>query len=113
MTDIYESLGLLSSPRLSKVELRLTCKGICNRDALSKPDPCIVLSMQSQGHWLEVSPLVLARAQYCLSTTSVQCCVCQVPSGGNTFRGTSCFLPQWSDISVLHTPLSVTHFISY
>lgn len=55
MTDIYESLGLLSSPRLSKVELRLTCKGIRNRDVLSKPDPCIVLSMQSQGHWLEVS----------------------------------------------------------
>ncbi|MEQ2296766.1 Copine-4, partial [Ameca splendens] len=58
MTDIYESaansLGLFSSPCLTKVELRLTCKGISDRDALSKPDPCIILKMQSHGQWMEV-----------------------------------------------------------
>lgn len=58
MSDIYESaansLGLFSSPCLTKVELRLTCKGISDRDALSKPDPCIVLNMQSHGRWMEV-----------------------------------------------------------
>lgn len=58
MSDIYESaansLGLFSSPCLTKVELRLTCKGISDRDALSKPDPCVVLKMQSHGQWMEV-----------------------------------------------------------
>lgn len=58
MSDIYESaansLGLFSSPCLTKVELRITCKGISDRDALSKPDPCIVLNMQSHGQWMEV-----------------------------------------------------------
>ena len=58
MSDIYESaansLGLFSSPCLTKVELRLTCKGISDRDALSKPDPCIILKMQSHGQWMEV-----------------------------------------------------------
>ncbi|XP_068999900.1 copine-4-like isoform X2 [Embiotoca jacksoni] len=58
MSDIYESaassLGLFSSACLTKVELRLTCKGVSDRDALSKPDPCIVLNMQSHGQWMEV-----------------------------------------------------------
>ncbi|XP_028435615.1 copine-4 [Perca flavescens] len=58
MSDIYESaansLGLFSSPCLTKVELRVTCKGIPDRDALSKPDPCFVLKMQSHGQWMEV-----------------------------------------------------------
>ncbi len=58
MSDIYESaansLGLFSSPCLTKVELRLTCKGISDRDALSKPDPCVILKMQSHGQWMEV-----------------------------------------------------------
>ncbi|CAL8354129.1 unnamed protein product [Arctogadus glacialis] len=57
MSDIYESaassLGLFSSPCLTKVELRIVCKGIQDRDALSKPDPCIALKMQSHGQWLE------------------------------------------------------------
>lgn len=58
MTDIYESaahsLGLFSSTCLTKVELRLTCKGISDRDARSKPDPCFILKMQSHGEWMEV-----------------------------------------------------------
>ncbi|XP_034029612.1 copine-4 [Thalassophryne amazonica] len=58
MSDIYESaahsLGLFCTPCLTKVELRLTCKGILDRDALSKPNPCIVLNMQSHGQWMEV-----------------------------------------------------------
>ncbi|XP_078056865.1 copine-4 [Mustelus asterias] len=58
MSNIYESaantLGLFSSPCLTKVELRVSCKGISDRDALSKPDPCVILKMQSHGQWLEV-----------------------------------------------------------
>uniref|UniRef100_A0A452GIU6 C2 domain-containing protein n=1 Tax=Gopherus agassizii TaxID=38772 RepID=A0A452GIU6_9SAUR len=37
------------------LELRVACKGISDRDALSKPDPCVILKMQSHGQWFEVS----------------------------------------------------------
>ncbi|XP_041650411.1 copine-4 isoform X1 [Cheilinus undulatus] len=71
MTDIYESaansLGLFSSPCLTKVELRLTCKGISDRDALSKPDPCIVLKMKSHGQWMEVERTEVIRS--CVNPT--------------------------------------------
>ncbi|KAJ8290816.1 hypothetical protein GJAV_G00017890 [Gymnothorax javanicus] len=66
MSDIYESaansLGLFSSPCLTKVELRVTCKGLSDRDALSKPDPCVVLKMQSHGEWLEVDRTEVIRS---------------------------------------------------
>uniref|UniRef100_A0A7N8YD05 Copine IVa n=1 Tax=Mastacembelus armatus TaxID=205130 RepID=A0A7N8YD05_9TELE len=71
VNDIYESaansLGLFSSPCLTKVELRLTCKGISDRDALSKPDPCIVLNMQSHGQWMEVDRTEVIRS--CVNPT--------------------------------------------
>ncbi|XP_056141591.1 copine-4 [Lampris incognitus] len=71
MSDIYESaansLGLFSSPCLTKVELRVTCKGISDRDALSKPDPCIALKMQSHGQWLEVDRTEVIRS--CVNPT--------------------------------------------
>ncbi|CAH2283024.1 copine-4 [Pelobates cultripes] len=58
MSNIYESaantLGIFNSPCLTKVELRVSCKGISDRDALSKPDPCVILKMQSHGQWFEV-----------------------------------------------------------
>ncbi|XP_046733567.1 copine-4 isoform X1 [Silurus meridionalis] len=66
MSDIYESaatsLGLFNSPCLSKVELRVACKGISDRDALSKPDPCILLKMQSHGQWIEVDRTEVIRS---------------------------------------------------
>ncbi|XP_077576243.1 copine-4 [Stigmatopora nigra] len=66
MSDAYESacdsLGLLESACLTKVELRLTCKGISDRDALSKPDPCVVLNMQSHGRWMEVDRTEVMRS---------------------------------------------------
>ncbi|KAJ7404551.1 copine-4-like protein [Willisornis vidua] len=59
MSNIYESaantLGIFNSPCLTKVELRVACKGISDRDALSKPDPCVILKMQSHGQWFEFS----------------------------------------------------------
>ncbi|XP_072548614.1 copine-4 [Salminus brasiliensis] len=71
MSDIYESaatsLGLFSSPCLTKVELRVTCKGISDRDALSKPDPCVVIKMQSHGQWLEVDRTEVIRS--CINPT--------------------------------------------
>ncbi|XP_064411005.1 copine-4 isoform X3 [Latimeria chalumnae] len=66
MINIYESaantLGIFSSPCLTKVELRVACKGISDRDALSKPDPCVVLKMQSHGQWFEVDRTEVIRS---------------------------------------------------
>ncbi|XP_051991132.1 copine-4-like [Xyrauchen texanus] len=66
MSNIYESaattLGLFNSPCLAKVELRVACKGISDRDALSKPDPCVVLKMQSHGQWFEVDRTEVIRS---------------------------------------------------
>ncbi|MBN3305540.1 CPNE4 protein, partial [Amia calva] len=66
MSNIYESaantLGLFNSPCLAKVELRVACKGISDRDALSKPDPCVILKMQSHGQWLEVDRTEVIRS---------------------------------------------------
>ncbi|XP_074510529.1 copine-4 [Sebastes fasciatus] len=71
MSDIYESaansLGLFSNPCLTKVELRITCKGISDRDALSKPDPCFVLKMKSHGQWMEVDRTEVIRS--CVNPT--------------------------------------------
>ncbi|XP_036848444.1 copine-4 isoform X4 [Manis javanica] len=65
MSNIYESaantLGIFNSPCLTKVELRVACKGISDRDALSKPDPCVILKMQSHGQWFETSRVWDAR----------------------------------------------------
>uniref|UniRef100_A0A3P8UF47 Copine-4 n=1 Tax=Cynoglossus semilaevis TaxID=244447 RepID=A0A3P8UF47_CYNSE len=69
--DIYDcaarSLGLFNSPCLTKVELRVTCRGLGDRDALSKPDPCIVLNMQSHGGWMEVDRTEIMRS--CVNPT--------------------------------------------
>uniref|UniRef100_A0A673W245 Copine 4 n=1 Tax=Salmo trutta TaxID=8032 RepID=A0A673W245_SALTR len=66
MSNIYESaantLGLFNSPCLAKVELRVTCKGISDRDALSKPDPCVLIKMKSHGQWLEVDRTEVIRS---------------------------------------------------
>ncbi|XP_010789959.1 copine-4-like [Notothenia coriiceps] len=66
MSNIYESaeatLGFISSPCLAKVELRMACRGISDRDALSKPDPCVVLKMQSHGQWFEVDRTEVIRS---------------------------------------------------
>uniref|UniRef100_A0A8C4HUA4 Copine IVb n=1 Tax=Dicentrarchus labrax TaxID=13489 RepID=A0A8C4HUA4_DICLA len=47
---------------LKRVELRVACRGISDRDALSKPDPCVVLKMQSHGQWFEVDRTEVIRS---------------------------------------------------
>ncbi|XP_069755548.1 copine-7-like [Narcine bancroftii] len=47
-------LGVVTAPCVSKVELRVSCKSLLDRDTLNKSDPSVVLLMQSQGHWVEV-----------------------------------------------------------
>ncbi len=49
---------------VSKVELRVSCKSLLDRDTLNKSDPCVVLMVQNQGQWTEVSfpffPVILS-----------------------------------------------------
>uniref|UniRef100_A0A8D2J6G2 C2 domain-containing protein n=1 Tax=Varanus komodoensis TaxID=61221 RepID=A0A8D2J6G2_VARKO len=48
------NLGVVSATCVAKVELRVSCKHLLDRDALNKSDPCVVVLMQSQGQWMEV-----------------------------------------------------------
>ncbi|TRZ00938.1 hypothetical protein DNTS_016315 [Danionella cerebrum] len=42
---------------VSKVELRVSCKSLLDRDTLNKSDPCVILMTQNQGQWTEQSVL--------------------------------------------------------
>ncbi|XP_043937782.1 copine-7 [Protopterus annectens] len=58
MSDIADlsspsSLGVTATC-VCKVELRVSCKHLLDRDTLNKSDPCVILFMQSQGQWAEV-----------------------------------------------------------
>ncbi|XP_069491685.1 copine-7 isoform X2 [Ambystoma mexicanum] len=46
--------GVVPTACVLKVELRVCCKNLLDRDTLNKSDPCVVLLMQSQGQWMEV-----------------------------------------------------------
>lgn len=59
MNDILEAISPatgLSGPAtcVSKVELRVSCKALLDRDTLNKSDPCVVLMVQTNGQWTEV-----------------------------------------------------------
>uniref|UniRef100_A0A6I8N5K4 Copine-7 n=1 Tax=Ornithorhynchus anatinus TaxID=9258 RepID=A0A6I8N5K4_ORNAN len=46
--------GSAGPPVVSKVELRLSCRHLLDRDPLNKSDPSVLLLLQSQRHWVEV-----------------------------------------------------------
>ena len=52
------TLGLVANASLAKVELRISCRTLPDRDALTKSDPCVQLMMQSLGQWMEVCHLL-------------------------------------------------------
>lgn len=61
MNEIQEATSpatSLSGPAacVSKVELRVSCKALLDRDTLNKSDPCVMLMVQTNGQWTEVSP---------------------------------------------------------
>lgn len=61
MNDVQEATSpatSLSGPAtcVSKVELRVSCKALLDRDTLNKSDPCVMLMVQTNGQWTEVSP---------------------------------------------------------
>uniref|UniRef100_A0AAQ5XFJ0 Copine VII n=1 Tax=Amphiprion ocellaris TaxID=80972 RepID=A0AAQ5XFJ0_AMPOC len=37
-----------------KVELRVSCKSLLDRDTLNKSDPCVILMVQTNGQWTEL-----------------------------------------------------------
>ncbi|KAM7332315.1 hypothetical protein ACRRTK_009023 [Alexandromys fortis] len=45
--------GVVPAPCASKVELRLSCRHLLDRDPLTKSDPSVVLLQQAQGQWLQ------------------------------------------------------------
>lgn len=46
--------GVVPAPCASKVELRLSCRHLLDRDPLTKSDPRVVLLLQAQGQWVQV-----------------------------------------------------------
>ena len=38
----------------SKVEVRISCNGLLNKDVTSKSDPCAVIYMMDKEKWFEV-----------------------------------------------------------
>ncbi|XP_023266612.1 copine-7-like [Seriola lalandi dorsalis] len=59
MNDIQEATSpatSLSGPAtcVSKVELRVSCKALLDRDTLNKSDPCVILMVQTNGQWTEL-----------------------------------------------------------
>lgn len=38
----------------SRVELRVSCHGLLDRDTLTKPHPCVLLKLHADDQWVEV-----------------------------------------------------------
>ncbi|XP_044238243.2 copine-7 isoform X3 [Ursus arctos] len=55
--------GVMPAPRASKVELRLSCRHLLDRDPLTKSDPSVVLLLlQSQSQWVQVDRTEVVRS---------------------------------------------------
>uniref|UniRef100_A0AAQ5X564 C2 domain-containing protein n=1 Tax=Amphiprion ocellaris TaxID=80972 RepID=A0AAQ5X564_AMPOC len=59
MNDVLEATSpatSLSGPAacVCKVELRVSCKSLLDRDTLNKSDPCVILMVQTNGQWTEL-----------------------------------------------------------
>ncbi|XP_055220523.1 copine-7 isoform X2 [Gorilla gorilla gorilla] len=54
--------GGLPAPCASKVELRLSCRHLLDRDPLTKSDPSVVLLQQAQGQWVQVGRTEVVRS---------------------------------------------------
>ncbi|XP_072357645.1 copine-6-like isoform X2 [Scyliorhinus torazame] len=46
----------------SRVELRLSCRNLLDRETLSKPNPCSVVKILSEGEWLELDRTEVMRS---------------------------------------------------
>ncbi|MBN3319818.1 CPNE7 protein, partial [Atractosteus spatula] len=48
------ALSVVPTACVSKVELRVSCKSLLDRDTLNKSDPSVILMVQAQGQWTEI-----------------------------------------------------------
>ncbi|KAJ8340105.1 hypothetical protein SKAU_G00347380 [Synaphobranchus kaupii] len=55
------ALSAVPAACVSKVELRVSCKALLDRDTLNKSDPCVILMVQAQGQWTENAHLLCPR----------------------------------------------------
>uniref|UniRef100_A0A8C9ULJ2 Copine 7 n=1 Tax=Spermophilus dauricus TaxID=99837 RepID=A0A8C9ULJ2_SPEDA len=55
-------LGSVPAPCASKVELRLSCRHLLDRDPLTKSDPSVVLLQQAQNQWVQVGRTEVVRS---------------------------------------------------
>lgn len=63
-TQGYPGRTVSQDQYATKVELRIECRNLLNKDIMSKSDPCAVLYQQRQGRWEEVSTLHNMRGQH-------------------------------------------------
>nr|XP_027789117.1 copine-7 isoform X1 [Marmota flaviventris] len=54
--------GSVPAPCASKVELRLSCRHLLDRDPLTKSDPSVVLLQQAQSQWVQVGRTEVVRS---------------------------------------------------
>ncbi|XP_045149808.1 copine-7 isoform X3 [Echinops telfairi] len=54
--------GVVPAPCASKVELRLSCRHLLDRDPLTKSDPSVVLLLQAQSQWVQVDRTEVVRS---------------------------------------------------
>ncbi|XP_075392866.1 copine-7 [Tenrec ecaudatus] len=54
--------GVVPAPCASKVELRLSCRHLLDRDPLTKSDPSVVLLLQAQSQWVQVERTEVVRS---------------------------------------------------
>uniref|UniRef100_A0A8C8Z9G4 Copine 7 n=1 Tax=Prolemur simus TaxID=1328070 RepID=A0A8C8Z9G4_PROSS len=54
--------GVVPAPCASKVELRLSCRHLLDRDPLTKSDPSVVLLQQRQSQWVQVDRTEVVRS---------------------------------------------------
>ncbi|KAM4801797.1 copine-7 isoform X4 [Urocitellus parryii] len=54
--------GSVPAPCASKVELRLSCRHLLDRDPLTKSDPSVVLLQQAQNQWVQVGRTEVVRS---------------------------------------------------
>lgn len=54
--QMYPNVPAGGDQCVSKVELRIECRNLLDKDVMSKSDPCAVLYMSRRGgHWDEVT----------------------------------------------------------
>ncbi len=83
--------GMRPSVPSSKVELRIRCAHLLDRDVTSKSDPCAVMFMQeANGRWYEVGQRKRGQRHKSSHSTQSLCvcvCVCVVSNKSKSLLG--------------------------